>query len=86
MSIHDLTFRIDASNQKATALRDRIGVLLTEEAILIDAHQAQALNSYTVKGVDTKSGATFSDEVEAEDADEAEQKASSKTRVVVSVV
>lgn len=84
--IYDLQFRVEVSSvQHATALRDRIGVLLTEETTLIDAHQAQALTSYTVKGVDTTKGTLFSEQVEAEDAEAAEQKVVSKTRIVVSV-
>lgn len=86
--IYDLTHRIEAETpQKATALRDKLASLLDEDedTTLINSTSVQALTTYTVKGVDTKTSKPFEQEVEAESAELAEQQVVSKTRIVVGV-
>lgn len=81
---HSLTFTIDASQQKAVALRDKLAAVLGEDddVGLISSSQAQALESFEVVGVDMTTGESFRETVEAVSREEATGMVATADRVV----
>lgn len=77
------------SMQRATALREKVSALLSEDpdCKVISSSQAQVTRDYSVEGVETTSKKVFREKVEAKDPTEAEASVvgSSKAKVVVRV-
>ena len=83
-----ITHQVEVSSiQKATALRDKVNELLgeDEEVFVIDSHSAQDQPIFTVTGVDTKTKEPFTEQIEAEDEDDAKVQAETGDRVVARV-